>query len=116
MDVGPGFKFFDKLLIAECQTSIECVIFYIDLTHTYYSLPVPAVHVTSTMAPPKKSKPAESEGEEFSDVDGSNFSSDSDEEVVIEGATLTWVCPIVGPQAKRSEFEAVGGQVYSIKL
>lgn len=62
------------------------------------------------MAPSKKSKPAESEGEEFGDVNDSNFDDDSsDDEVEIENETLTWVCPTVGPQARRSEFETVSG-------
>lgn len=91
------------------------VIFHIgNLTHTPFGLRVSTVHATSTMAPPKarKSKPAESEGEEFSDLDNSNINS-SDEEVEIGADTLTWVCPTVGPLAKRGEFKAVGasGQV-----
>ena len=65
--------------------------------------------LASTMAPPKKAKPAESSGEEFSNLDGSKFDS-SGEEVEIGDDTLTWVCPTVGPQARRSEFETVGGQ------
>lgn len=59
------------------------------------------------MAPVRKPKPIESEGEKFSDVDGSNFDDSSDEDVGIGEDTLTWVCPTVGPQAKRSEFESV---------
>jgi hypothetical protein len=62
------------------------------------------------MAPPKRSKPAESEGEDFGDVDGSNFDSSS-EEVEVGDDTLTWVCPTVKPHAKRQDFEDVGGQV-----
>ena len=64
------------------------------------------------MAPPKKPKPTESEGEEFDDVDDENFDSDV-EEVEIGDDALTWVCPTVGPRATRNEFEAVGGQVYT---
>ena len=60
------------------------------------------------MAPPKKSKPVESEGEEFSDVDSSKFDSSGEEDEMIANDTLTWVCPTVGPQARRSEFETVG--------
>jgi hypothetical protein len=59
------------------------------------------------MAPSKKSKPqaAESDGEEFSDVDSNSNS--SGEDLAIGEDTLTWVCPTVGPQARRNEFEAV---------
>jgi hypothetical protein len=62
------------------------------------------------MAPLKKSKPAEESEGEFSDIDGSNADSSSDEEVQIENDTLTWVCPIVRPRATHNEFEAVSGQ------
>ena len=61
------------------------------------------------MAPPKKSKPAEESECEFSDIDGSNL--DSGDEVEIEDNTLNWVCPTVGPHAKRNEFEAVSGRL-----
>lgn len=57
------------------------------------------------MAPPKKSRPEDSDGEEFSDVD-SNVDSSSDDLEIGED-TLTWVCPTVGPQAKRNEYEVV---------
>lgn len=57
------------------------------------------------MAPTKKSKPAESDGEEFDDVDDSDASV---EEVEIEDDTLTWVCPTLGPRANRTDFDAVG--------
>jgi hypothetical protein len=53
----------------------------------------------------KKPTPVqESEGEEFSDVidDFSLVASDSEE--LVEDV---WVFPIVGPQAKRAEYEAV---------
>jgi len=60
------------------------------------------------MAPPKKSTPAESEGEDFSDVDGSSFDSDY-EEVEIGNDALTWVCPTIGPRGNRNDFEEVGG-------
>jgi len=63
------------------------------------------------MAPSKQSKPAESDGEEFNSVDGSDL--DSDEELQIGDDTLNWVCPTIGPQAKRNDFEAVGHQVHS---
>ena len=76
---------------------------------------VPTVHVISTMPPPKKSKPAESEGEDFGDVDDTNFDSSEEEvarEVIVVGNdTLTFVCPTFGPCAKREDFEEVGGQV-----
>ena len=71
------------------------------------------------MAPLKRSKPqavnAESDGEEFGDVDGSNSDS-SDEDLEVGEEILNWVCPPVGPQAKRNEYEAVSCRLYSNKL
>lgn len=53
------------------------------------------------MAPPKKSRPEDSDREEFSDVDSSS------DDLEIGEDTLTWVCPTIGPQAKRNEYEVV---------
>jgi hypothetical protein len=61
---------------------------------------------------PKKSTLPESEGEEFSDI--SSDGSDTNENE--EPAKDAWVFPVIGPQAKWVEYDAVCGQTSSRTL
>ena len=65
------------------------------------------------MAPPKKSQPAESDGEDFSDVQASSDGSTDVQEVEIGDDILAWVCPTLGQSGGRTEFDSVGGHVYT---